>query len=282
VRPAFRGLVLLCVAAGAIASADERTRKLAARLPEEAALFVRESTKVVSDETLHQRALKEVAVDSSGRAKAQWQDRVIVSRYGFVSFREAPETLREMRQIQSIDGKISKSDKSLKSVAAAVSAGDERQKRKLLEDFEKAGLVGVATDLGQLLLLFSGRKIQNYDFSFQSQRFVGTERVMVFTYSQIEGGGMTVYRGKDTMRPKLNGEIWVDADYRPLKVTLNSVVESADKKVIRQEIEVRYGPSVLPCVLPTRAHHRELHDGVPQVENDYVYSTFRPWEEAAR
>jgi len=282
VTSAFRRLVLLCAAAGAVASADERTRKLAARLPEEAALLVRESTKVVSDETLHQRALKEVAVDTSGRAKAQWQDRVIVSRYGFVSFREAPEALREMRQIQSIDGKASKSDKSLKAVAAAVSAGDERQKRKLLEDFEKAGLVGVATDLGQLLLLFSGRKIQNYDFSFQSQRFVGTERVMVFSYAQIEGGGMTVYRGKDTMRPKLNGEIWVDGDYRPLKVTLNSVVEAADKKVIRQEIEVRYAPSALPCVLPTRAHHREIHNGVLQVENDYVYSAFRPWEEAAR
>ena len=127
--------------------------------------------------------------------------------------------------------------------------------------FQKAGLMGVATDLGQLLLLFSSRKIQNYDFSFQSQRFVGADRVMVFTYSQIEGGGMTVYRGKDTLRPKLNGEVWVDGDYRPLKVTLNSVVDAAaDKKVIRQEIEVRYAPSVLPCVLPTRARHRELHN----------------------
>lgn len=245
-------------------------------------MFAREATRFVSDETLRQRAYKNSVVDSAGRPKIVVQDREIVSKYGFVSFREAPETLREMRQIESIDGKKSKTERSLKSVAAAVSAGDERQKRKLLEDFEKAGLVGVATDLGQLLLLFSGRKIQNYDFSFQSQRFVGTERVMVFTYSQIEGGGMTVYRGKDTMRPKLSGEIWVDGDYRPLKVTLNSTAETVEKDPIRQEIEVRYSPSVLPCVLPTHAHHREIHKGVLQVENDYEYSAFRPWEDAGK
>ena len=40
--------------AGSLAYADERTRKLAARLPEEAALFVREATKVAEgEETLH-------------------------------------------------------------------------------------------------------------------------------------------------------------------------------------------------------------------------------------
>ena len=120
-----------------------------------------------------------------------------------------------------------------------------------------------------MLLLFSSRKIQNYDFSFQSQKFVGASRVMVFTYSQVEGGGMTVYRGKDTLRPKLNGEIWVDGDYRPLKITLNSVASTADKTSLRQEIEVRYAPSLLPCVLPTYARRREIHDGVLHVEDVY-------------
>ena len=272
-----RHAALVWLAFASIASADERTRKLAARLPEEAALFAREATKYVSEEKLSQRAVVDQQV-VNGIRNAVWKDKVVVSRYSFVSFREAPEALREMRQIESIDGKRYKGDKSLKAVASAVAASDERQKRKLLEDFEKAGLVGVATNLGQLLLLFSGRKGQNYDFSFQTQKFIGADRVLVFTYTQVEGGGMTTYRGKDTMRSKLSGEIWVDGDYRPLKVTLNSVVEAADKKVIRQEMEVRYSPSVYACVLPTQARHREYRDGVVEVETIYEYSAFHPWE----
>ena len=93
---------------------------------------------------------------------------------------------------------------------------------------------------------------------------------------------MTTYRGKDTMRSKLSGEIWVDGDYRPLKVTLNSVLESPDKTVIRQEMEVRYAPTVYPCVLPTRASHRELQNGVAKVETVYEYAPFHPWEEAGK
>jgi hypothetical protein len=275
-----RRTAILALAASVVACADERTRKLAARLPEEAALFVREATKVVSEETLRQRAFKELVADRTGALKPVWQDKVIVSRYGFISFKDSPDSLREMRQIESIDGKAAKSERSLKAAASAITANDDRAKRKLLEDFEKAGLVGVATDLGQMLLLFSARKIQNYDFSFQSQRFVGADRVMVFTYAQVEGGGMTVYRGKDTLRPKLNGEIWVDGDYRPLKITLNTVSQTGDGNSIRQEIEVRYSPSVGPSVLPTAARHREIRDGTLQVENLYQYAPFRSWEDA--
>lgn len=277
-----RRAAIIALAASVVVCADERTRKLAARLPEEAALFVREATKVVSEETLRQRAFKELAADRTGAIKPVWQDKTIVSRYGFLSFRDSPDSLREMRQIESIDGKPVKSEKSLKAAASAITANDDRGKRKLLEEFEKAGLVGVATDLGQMLLLFSGRKIQNYDFSFQSQRFVGADRVMVFSYAQVEGGGMTVYRGKDTLRPKLNGEIWVDGDYRPLKITLNSVSQTGDGKSIRQEIEVRYSPSVGGCVLPTAARHREIRDGSLQVENVYQYAPFRSWEDARK
>ncbi len=274
-------LVIATLALSAVAAADERTRKLAARLPEEAALFAREAVKYASEEKLTQRAVAESG-ELNGVTMKVWKNKLIVSRYAFVSFREAPEALREMRQIESIDGKPAKGEKSLKAVADAVTANDERGKRKLLEDFEKAGLTGVATNLGQLLLLFSGRKIQNYDFSFQSQKFVGTDRVMVFTYAQTEGGGMTTFRGKDTMRSKLSGELWVDGDYRPLKVTLNSVVEAPDKKIIRQEMEVRYAPTLYPCVLPTVARHREFRDGIVEVETLYEYTPFHPWEEANR
>lgn len=263
---------LLCL----VAHADERTRKLAAHLPEEAALFAAEATKYATEETLTQRAV----VTQQLGTKAVWQTKVVISKYGFVSFRENPEALQEMRQVESLDGKHAKGDKSLKAVASALTASDERQKRKLLEDFEKNGLNGVATNLGQLILLFSAKKVQNYDFSFQSQKFVGADRVMVFTYTQTEGGGMTTYRGKDAMRSKLSGEIWVDGDYRPLKVTLNSAVEAADKKLIRQQMEVHYTPTVYPCVLPTHARHREFRDGVVEVETIYEYGSFRPWGDA--
>ena len=42
-----------------------------------------------------------------------------MSRYGFVSFHDSPDTLREMREIESIDCKPVKSEKYLKSIASA-------------------------------------------------------------------------------------------------------------------------------------------------------------------
>ena len=261
----------------ALASADERTRKLAQRLGEEAALFAREATKYASEEKLSQRALLYTQPIDGGLQRQAWRNTVVLSRYGFVSFLAAPEALQELRQIVSIDGKRAKS--SLKSVASVLTASGERQKRKLLEDFQKSGLSGVASGLGQLLLLFSSRTVENYDFSFQSQRFMGADRVLVFSYAQVEGRGMTTFRGHDTLHSKLSGEISVDGDYRPLQVTLNSQVESPDKKLIRQEMEIEYAPSAYPCMLPTRARHRELHDGVLQAETLYEYSAFRPWED---
>ena len=273
------GILFLITAslAASLAAGDERTRKLAQRLPEEAALFAREATKYASKEKLSQRALLYAQPIEGGLSRQAWRNTVVISRYGFVSFLTAPESLEELRQIVSIDGKRAKT--SLKSVASAITASNDLQKRKLLEDFQKAGLSGVATGLGQLLLLFSARTIENYDFSFQSQRFIGADRVLVFTYAQVEGRGMTTYRGHDALHSKLSGEIWVDGDYRPLQVTLNSQVEAADKKLIRQEMEVQYAPGPYLCVLPTNARHRELHDGVLQAETLYEYSPFRPWED---
>ena len=270
-RPLFLVLTVF-----SLAHADERTRKLAERLPEEAAAFAREATKYASEEKLTQHALENVRV-VNGVAQLTWKDREVISRYGFVSFLEAPEALRELRQIDRVDGKQPKGERSLKSIAAAVTAGDEARKRKLLEDFEKAGFTGIATNMGQLLLLFNARKVQSYDFSFRSQTFIGAERIMIFTYAQVEGGGMTTYRGKDTLKSKLSGEIWVNSEYRPVKITLNSNVEAPDKQIIRQEMEVRYTPTPYPCVLPTLARHRELRYGVVQAETVYEYKPFRLW-----
>lgn len=249
--------------------ADDRTRKLAERLPAEASSFAREAVQLVADEKLYQKAL--------GGEK----ERTIVSQYGFVSFRQAPEALREFRDIQTVDGKAYKSAKSLKALAAAVSAADDRQKQRAVDELQKAGLSGFATELGQLLLLFNSRKVQNYDFSFESQRFVGADRTMIFGYSQIENAGasgsMTVIQGKNQMRPKLSGRIWVDGDYRPLKITLATVSEVDHTTQLRQEIEVTYTPTTFRCVLPTSAHHREFKNETLNSDTEYSYTNWRPW-----
>ena len=263
-----------------LANADELTRQLAARLPEEASAFARDAVKMVGEETIRQRLILELIANPVGPPKAKIQERTVISQYSFVSFRESPEALRELREVQSIDGKASKS-RSLDSVAAAVTANDDKQKRKVLEDFEKLGLKGVASELGQLLLLFNGRKIQNYDFSLQTKRYVGADLIQVFSYAQVEGAGsMSVYRNKDVVRPKLSGEVWVDADYRPLKVTLSTVVEMEDKTgQVRHEMEVFYAPTAAGGLLPTHARYSEIRNGLRQSETEYEYRNFRPWDE---
>jgi hypothetical protein len=271
--------LLLLVPVTLVAHADELTRKLAASLPQAASAFARESVKLVGEETLHQVYVTEVSSNPNGTSQPRIEEHTVVSRYTFVSFRESPEALRELRQVRTIDGKPAKA-LPLDAVAAAVTANDERQKRKVLEDFEKIGLKGVAAEIGQLLLLFNGRKIQNYEFSLQSRRFVGADPLLVFSYNQIEGAGsMTVFRDKDVLRPKLSGEVWVDGSFQPLKVTLATVVDAPDGKgLARHQMEVSYAPTAAGNLMPTRARYLVIRDGARHSETEYEYRNFVPWD----
>ncbi len=191
--------------------------KLIAALSKEATAFTGCATKASTEETLVHRVLNE---------KGKWKEFRVVSNYSFASPRERSTAVREIRLIQSVNGRGVKKTDSLDLIAMSVASGSDADRRKMIEQLEKNGVRGVATDLGQLLLLFSEGSVGNYEFSFQGMRPSddGATNYLAFSFRQVDGPeGMTVFRANKVEKPKLAGELWVgQSDSRLFRVTGNA------------------------------------------------------------
>jgi hypothetical protein len=267
--------------------ADPRTQKLLDRLAEEASAFAHTAPNLISQETLRQRALK------TGRQRArkskepdgpeaQWQTREIRSEYGFAKTGNPP-AIREIRKVLSVDGKpVNEGGQALHDLVRSLQSDDDRTRRKLLEDFEKHGLIGTATDFGQLVLLFDRRSQEQYEFSFKANKLTGADWCAVFEYRQHEGpGALTVFDSKGRQRPQVAGEIWVARDnYRVLRITLVSA-RGQGASAVRDEAEVDYTMSPHAVVVPAAVTHREYLNGELVAENLFRYAPFQKFGASA-
>lgn len=264
---------------------DTPTQKLLERLAEEASAFEQTAPNLISEETLRQRALALQKRRFHPRIGAEanqpppgpeWQKREILSEYAFASVGDPP-SIREIRKVLAVDGKtVNTSDRALRDLMRTLKASDAKARKKLLEDFEKHGLVGTLTDFGQILLLFSRRNQEQYDFWGGDERLLGAERCLVFSYRQHDGpGALTIYYSKGTVQPRAIGEIWVTRDaYRLARITIKSVrVDS--KSSVRDEAQVDYGMTSAGVLAPVSVTHHEFRDGGVTAENLFTYSSFR-------
>jgi hypothetical protein len=257
---------------------DERTQRLLARLAEEAANFERIAINLVSEETLYQTAIKETKQkrkDAKEELQREWVYRQIRSEYVFASLGD-PKSIREVRKVVSVDGKpAADPGRALDQLLQTVQSGDERARRKLLEDFEKHGLIGTATDFGQLLLLFARPNQEGYLFKFAGEWYLGSELCHLFTYEQQEGkGALTVYSDSGVQQPKISGEIWVSAkDYRLMRVKLKSN-RRENASDVREEGQVDYVPAH-GSMVPSSVIHHQYRNGGLTTENRFLYSQFR-------
>jgi hypothetical protein len=173
---------------------------------------------------------------------------------------------------------MSDSKKAQDALARAITASDDAQKRALLKEFEKYGLNGAATDFGQLLLLFTRRDIERYEFSPRPARMIGYDRALVFAYKQLDGPeALTLFeemKNGKTRRMRLEGEIRVrEADFVPMEITL--VAQEGDRpEVVREEAAVSYKMSSYGALLPVSTEHRELRNGKVVAENQFHYTDF--------
>ena len=197
--------------------ADELTSKMRARVSEEAEAFQRVAVDVLGQETLHQRSMKPQGRFhpriGNGEVKPEWQERTIVSEYGFTSFGGA---LHELRQVTSVDGKkIADSKKAQEALAKAITASNDGQKKQLVKQFEKYGLLGAVTDYGQALLLFTRRNMERYEFTARGSNYLNGQSVRVFGYRQIDGPETVTLieeNKKDQVEHlRIEGELWVRA-----------------------------------------------------------------------
>jgi hypothetical protein len=275
------------VAIGLLAAvcASAQTKTLIARLSEEADAFRRLAPEVLGKEDLHQRSQKSPPRfrprigDAARKApEAVWQERQIQSEYAFSMF-VGEDTLRELRQVISVDGKPVKEQKNAEeTLARIITAKDYERQKELLKQFEKYGLLGAATDFGQLLLMFTPRNIEQFEFREQGAKMLGSERCLVYAYSQIDGPeALTIFPSKadeEPLRVRAQGEVWVRADnLLPMRITLVARRSKGEAEV-REEAYVDYSLSRFGALLPTATHHQELHGGRPVAENTFVYTDF--------
>ena len=149
----------------------------------------------------------------------------------------------------------------------------------MLKQFEKYGLVGAVTDFGQLLLLFSRRDLEQFEFTSKGAKMIGYDRALVFGYKQLDGPeALTLFEENkhDQMRRlRVEGEIRVRAeDFVPLQITLLAQQGDAPNS-LREEAAVTYAMSKYGALLPVSTEHRELRAGKVVAENHFDYSDFQ-------
>lgn len=265
--------------------ADELTLRMMARVSEEAEAFKKLAPEVLGEETLHQRSLK-----PQGRfhprvgtapTKPEWQERTIVSEYGFTSFSDGDSSsVHELRQVTAVDGKkIEDTKKAQQGLAKAITSTDDARKKQLLKQFEKYGLVGAVTDYGQALLLFTRQNLERYEFTNKGANSLSGQSVLVFHYVQIDGPEtITVIDESKNNQVKhlpIEGELWVRSDnYVPVRVTMVATqAESPDRA--KEEAAIDYAMSPYGALLPVKTEHRETRWGKIDAENQFSYANFK-------
>jgi hypothetical protein len=256
------------------------------RVSEEAEVFRRVAPQTLSQETLTQRSLKSqprfrprigAAADTPVPFQAQYLMREIISEYSFASLRESPNAIHEFRQVTSVDGRrISTPANARHALSLGLRSDDDRARKRMLEDFQKNGLRGAATDFGQLILLFTRREIGNYDFRIEGPDRIGADDALRLGFEQRQGStSLLVFEGRKVVRSRLEGRLWVRRkDGVPLRIFLRSErVEHG--KAHRHEAVVDYASTPFGALAPASVKHEEYVDNLLVTENLFGYTPFQ-------
>src|SRR5258708_36414917 len=188
-RLGWLGLALVSAAIAQHGAAGD-IQSMLGRVSEEADVFAHSARAVLSEETLRQRTRTSplrfrprVGEAATKPPKEEFLTREIVSEYGYSSFKDSPAALHEFRTVTSVDGrKVVAAEQARRTLTMGMASADDDVKKQLLSDFEKHGLVGAATDFGQLILLFSKRRLADYDFEIKGQDRIGAETAIVLSF----------------------------------------------------------------------------------------------------
>jgi hypothetical protein len=268
------------------ASLDPQLQKILDRVSEEAEVFHQSASRLIASERLLHRGRKSPPrIRMSTGADPQlntlgYLEREIISEYGFASFKEAPESIREFRQVVSVDGRqVAGLEKARETLTMNIKSDDDRLRKKMLQEFERhAGLVGAATDFGQIILMFRRRALDRYEFTLPHGRkdTVGLEKVAVVSYRQKESkDGARVFHGRQMTIIPTRGEIWVrESDLLPLRIIV--VIPSIeDKMEVIHTGEADYEQTRFGILLPRAVRYTRKEGGLNMVENFAFYSDYR-------
>jgi hypothetical protein len=276
-----RAFLVLTMCQAAAGQAPLTLPEILARVGKEAEAFRKIAPTTLSEETLEQRSLiltqAPEAAAIKGPIGSNFETHEIISEYGYASPAGAPNALHEIRKTISVDGRqVTTVEKARNAMTLGLNSSEVKLKKKLLEEFEKHGLHGAATDFGQLILLFTPGHLRDYTFEIKGERQIGADRLLVVSFAQISGsGGFTMFRGNTVKRQPIGGELMVrKRDGVPMRVTMTAVSESKEL-TLKDESTVDYADSAWGVVLPASVVHREYLKDTLVSENTFFYTTFR-------
>lgn len=258
------------------------------RLTEEAEVFATSLDKVIGEETIRQKAMRKqprfklrVGDKAFEPEPPSYQERELRSEFGYASFKDEKDETgvwHEVRQILEVDGKaLQTQEKARERLALGIRSNDDSVKKKLLQELEKQGLSGSATDFSLCLLLFRARNLPNFDFTPKEKIRMGADEMQPYHFKQKKGHeSFTVFHGRKMIHQALEGDLLIRTeDGLPLKITLTSRIEQKDHASVVDVGEIEYMRSPHGVLLPVAVVHRRTWNEVLVAENQFSYANFK-------
>ncbi len=278
------GLLLLLAAPILAFGPDQPLEQVLSRVSEEAEAFRQIAPKILAREKLVQRAIlpprrfrPRLGSAALEPPKPQYRTREVISEYGFGTLAEAPGALHEFRQVVSVDGRsVASVEKARRTLTSGLRSADDEARKRMLEDFEKHGLTGAATDFGQVLLLFTRRRLGEYSFAWAGEGHVGAVPARILSFKQTAGSAsFLIVEKRKAIHQTLEGQLWVrERDSMPLRIVLLSECKDC-RGGVRQEATVEYLTADQGFLAPAIVVRRQMSGGNLLVEDSYEYTDFR-------
>ena len=205
--------------------------------------------------------------------------RDVVSEFSFGALRNSPShDLIEFRQVLSVDGEpVQSDDHALRALSQGVQQGDDRARKRMLQQLARNGLVDIATDYSLILLTFTSHGQRQIESSPSGHCHIGADPAVSFTWKQKSAqGGLTEFHGQEFAHRALQGTLLVRAsDGLPLRVNAWMEYTDLSGNRIRDEATVDYVMSEHGFLTPASVIHRHLVNGAIITENLYRYDPFK-------
>jgi len=271
------------VFAACLLAAEPSLERILERLSEEAEVFAQLAPRVVARERLLHRGRRSPPRfrprigAKSIEAALGYVEREVISEYGWAALKDNPGDLREFRQVVTVDGRqVKQPEKARLALAMNMTSEDDRERKRMLQDFEKYGMIGAAIDFSQDILLFRRQALPGYEFSLAPPRTLGANPVLVVQFLQkSKDEGARVYHGRELTRVRLQGEIWVrEKDLLPMRIILQIPTKEDGEQVLHSG-EIDYVASKHGLLLPTAVRYRKTEGENLLVENFAFYNQYR-------
>jgi hypothetical protein len=277
-----RGLLILSFFTPLLAQSSHP--QILPRVAQEADVLEQSASRIVSEETLEQRSLMppsrfrprsgSVAERTIG---PRFRVRQVVSEFSFGAIHSSPNLI-EFRQVLSIDGQPQQStDSAVRALTESIQRGDDRTRKRMLEQFARTGLVDFATDYALILLAFTTRGQKQIELAPDDPCYIGADSAISFTWKQKSpDGGVTEFHGGKSTHRALQGNIWLKAsDGLPLRISAWTEYTDQADHLIRDEATVDYTMSEHGFVTPVSVIHHHVVNGATVTENLYRYQPFK-------